>query len=75
MAQPRQSPEIEFLIKALVMVSARTEALCDLLQKRELIASKEQIENEALSTYQRILDVHRDNYITLLNLERQTGSV
>jgi hypothetical protein len=71
--QPRQSPEIEFLIKALVMVTARTEAVCDLLQKRELIASKEQIENEALSIYQRILDVQRDNYITLLNLERRTG--
>jgi hypothetical protein len=68
--QPKESPELEFIIKALVMVTARREAVCNLLQRHDLIASKEQLENEALSIFQRDLDAKRDAYISGLNLER-----
>lgn len=68
--QPKESPEIEFLFKALTMVTARTEALANVLEKRGFIASKEQIENDALSIYENIHEARRTDYISLLNIER-----
>lgn len=69
-AQPKESPEMEFMIKALTQLIARTEALANILEARGLIVSKEQIENDTQNIFQTILDVRRNAYISALNLER-----
>jgi DNA-binding MarR family transcriptional regulator len=71
--QPKESPEIEFLLKALTMVTARTEAILNVLEKKNLIISKEQVENDALSIFGKISEAQRELYVSALNLER--GSV
>jgi hypothetical protein len=70
MPQPKESPEIEFLIKALTMVTARTEAIANILEQRKLIVSKEQIENDAQTIFEKMLEARRDDYISALNVER-----
>lgn len=68
--QPKESPEMEFIIKALINETARTVAIIDILEKRGIIVSKEQIEKEAQSTANKLFETRRDVLISLLNLER-----
>ena len=68
--QPKESPEIEFLIRALINETSRTEAIMNILENKGLIVSKEQIESDAQSIAKNIYDQRRDLLISVLNLER-----
>jgi hypothetical protein len=73
MSQPKESPEIEFLIHSLILTNCRIEAISNLLEKHKLVISKEQIEKEAQILCDEHLESNRDLYISALNLER--GSI
>ena len=75
MSLPKESPELEGLIDYISMAHCRIDALFAILEKREIVASQEQLENEALSIFQKNRETRRDAAISLINVYRLEGRV
>ena len=65
------SPEMDFVIKALIQLKARNLALETLLVKAQIIPSIEVVGAFATKAYLEIEDVEFAKYVGLLDVERQ----